>query len=75
MRDGNFGNRGELLLHHKYEGAPLRLDYAQEVLKSLERIWKRPVNLETVSDGEGLLVSFDGDETETEEIDYDPVEA
>jgi len=74
VREGNYGNRGELLLHHKYEGAPLRLDYAQEVLKSLERIWKRPVNLETVADGEGLLLSFDGDDTETEEIDYDPVD-
>jgi stage V sporulation protein R len=47
VRDGNFLNRGELVLWHRYEGVPIRLDYAQEVLENLFKIWKRPVHLES----------------------------
>ena len=73
VRDGNYENRGELLLHHKFGGTPLKLDYAQDVLRSLERIWKRPVNLETVAEDEGVLLSFDGEDHATSEISYESV--
>ncbi len=46
--DANHGNRGELLLRHRWDETDLRDDYAREVLKNLERIWTRPVLLETV---------------------------
>jgi len=73
VRDGNFRNRGELLIHHKHDGTDLRLDHAQAVMESLHRVWKRPVNVETQSDGEGILLHYDGEEHTSEEIEYEPV--
>ncbi len=58
--DGNFRNRGELLLRHTYNGVDLRLDYAQEVLTNLQFIWGRPVHLHTLNDNKPTLLSFDG---------------
>ncbi len=75
IRDGNFRNRGELLLHHKHDGRELRHDHAREVIEAISRVWQRPVNLETIVDGEGKLLTYDidADEHSDEEIDYDPI--
>ena len=62
VEDGNFENRGELLLKHDHQGMDLRTDYAKEVIKSLVRVWKRPVNVSTVSDGKPSILKFDGKE-------------
>lgn len=59
--DGNYGNRSELLLKHKHEGIDLKLDYAQETLKSLYKIWKRPVNIDTIVSGTPKILSYDGE--------------
>jgi stage V sporulation protein R len=67
VRDGNFLNRGELVLWHRYEGVPIRVDYAQEVLQNLFQIWKRPVHLETYDDDRPIVMSFDGEEHSHEE--------
>lgn len=58
--DANFQNRGELLLTHLFEGVELQPDYMQETLKNLQSIWGRPVNLATVLDEEGRIVTYDG---------------
>ncbi len=71
VRDGNFKNRSELLLHHKFEETELRQDYARDVLAALFRIWKRPVNIETVRDEEGILLSYDGNSHSESSWDYD----
>ncbi len=71
VRDGNFRNRAELLLHHKYLGTTLDINYAKGVLKALHRVWKRPVNLETLYEDEGLLLSYDGQEYVEEKITYE----
>lgn len=60
--DGNFENRAELLLGHLFEGVELQPDYMQETMKNLFAIWKRPVNLATVLDEEGRIVTYDGKE-------------
>ncbi|MFW5966819.1 MAG: SpoVR family protein, partial [Persicimonas sp.] len=73
VKDGNFKNRGELLLHHKFDGTPLRLDYAQGVLEALYRVWKRPVNIETVADGSGVLLTFDGGDHDQSAHEYEPI--
>lgn len=73
VRDGNFKNRGELLLHHKFEGTPLDMGYARGVLEALHRVWKRPVNIETLMDDKGLMLSFDGDDFEESSVDYEPI--
>ena len=58
--DGNFRNRGELLLRHQHNGVDLRLDQASDVLANLQLIWSRPVHLQTLVDGKAAMLSFDG---------------
>jgi stage V sporulation protein R len=58
--DGNFENKGELLLTHRHDGVDLKLDHARDTLKALQSLWRRPVNLATRIDGRGALLRFDG---------------
>jgi stage V sporulation protein R len=62
VEDGNYENRGELLLVHKHDGIDLKVDYAKDTLKNLQSFWRRPVNLSTKADGKGLIYRFDGRE-------------
>ncbi len=62
VRDANYGNRGELLLFHKHGGVDLRVDYAQQVLKNIYTIWRRPVLIETKMGDRLKIHSFDGKE-------------
>jgi len=70
VTDDNHRNRTELYLSHEHpgpKGFDLRPGYAQDTLKALHRVWRRPVHLETIREGEGLLISYDGNSvTETE---------
>lgn len=75
VRDANFRNRSELLLHHRFEGTELRVDYAQEVLRALYRIWRRPVNLETKREDKGILLGFDGTEHSEKVHVYEPIQS
>jgi stage V sporulation protein R len=58
--DGNFRNRGELLLRHQHNGVELRLDHAADTLANIQFIWGRPVHLQTLVDGKPTMLSFDG---------------
>ncbi len=58
--DDSFGNSGELLLKHHYEGIELHYEWARETLKNLYFIWKRPVNLWSVFKGRGTIITFNG---------------
>jgi stage V sporulation protein R len=58
--DGNYRNRGELLLRHEYNGIDLKLSHAADTLANLHFIWSRPVHLQTVVDDKATLLSFDG---------------
>jgi stage V sporulation protein R len=60
VEDGNFENRGELLLQHDHRGVDLRADYAKETLNSLVRVWRRPVCIATQTDGKKVLLRYDG---------------
>ena len=60
--DGNYRNRGELLLRHEHNGVDLRLDQAKDTLANLQHLWGRPVHLQTVVDNKPALLSFDGAE-------------
>ncbi|MFC6754690.1 SpoVR family protein, partial [Halorubrum tibetense] len=46
--DGNFKNRGELLLAHQYNGIALDEATAKATLKRVFELWGRPVNLATI---------------------------
>jgi stage V sporulation protein R len=60
VKDGNFKNKNELLLYHKHAGADLKVSEARETMINIERIWKRPVALETVLEGKATLLRWDG---------------
>jgi stage V sporulation protein R len=68
--DGNFENRGELLLKHQHEGVDLKLDHARDTLQNLNRVWKRPVNLLSKVEGKGKLFRFDGRDHSEKSADY-----
>ncbi len=69
VEDGNFENRSELLLIHKHDGVDLKLDYARDTLANVQRIWRRPVNLVTRTEGRGTILRFDGREHSDKRIE------
>ena len=60
--DMNHDNRGELLLEHEHQGMDLKLDWARDVLRSLVRVWRRPVEIHTLVEDKATLLRFDGKE-------------
>jgi stage V sporulation protein R len=66
VKEGNYKNRAELLLHHEFNGPELKLDYAQATLENLYRLWRRPVHIETVLEEHHVTLSYDGTHHESE---------
>src|SRR6516164_6627541 len=58
--DGNYRNRGELLLRHEHSGIDLRIDRAADTLANVQAIWGRPVHLQTVVDKQPSMMTYDG---------------
>jgi stage V sporulation protein R len=69
VMDGNFENRGELLLHHQHEGRDLKWDFSRDTLVNLQRLWKRPVHVETQKEGKKVLLTYDGGEHREKSLD------
>jgi stage V sporulation protein R len=67
--DGNFDNRGELLLSHQHEGRDLKWDFSRDTLVNLHRLWKRPVHVETQREGRKTRLTFDGKEHREKHLD------
>ena len=67
--DGNYRNRGELYLGHRHIGVDLDIKYAQETLKALQAVWKRPVHIHALIDDEPILFSYDGEQTTQQHVD------
>jgi stage V sporulation protein R len=60
--DGNYLNRGELYLAHRFSGLEVEAGKAGEVLRALRRLWGRPVHLQArVNEEMTLLSVLDGD--------------
>jgi stage V sporulation protein R len=62
VEDGNFMNRKELLLNHVHYGVDLDVNFANETLRNLFAIWRRPVNLKTRYEDKEVIFHFDGKE-------------
>ena len=58
--EGNWENRGELLLRHTHFGVDLQRDWAHDTMESLYRLWRRPIALATKFDSKGMLLRYDG---------------
>ena len=69
--DGNYKNRGELYLVHEWVGGDLQVEQAQLTLQSLFTMWKRPVHIQTIVDGKGRLLSYDGKESTSLDLESD----
>lgn len=74
IADGNFENRGELLMTHLWEGIDMQPDYLSETLRNVFALWQRPVNFATVMDGEGQLIRYDGKEFRTLKASTEPAD-
>jgi stage V sporulation protein R len=48
VADGNYENRNELLLDHRYNGVMLDIEQAKNTLERVFELWGRPVNLRTI---------------------------
>jgi stage V sporulation protein R len=70
--DGNFENRGELLIQHDHEGIDMQPDYMTATLKNLQKIWARPVNLVTIMDQEPQLHRYDGKDYSNNKLQTGP---
>lgn len=68
VKDGNFKNRNELLLEHLHEGNDLKHEFTLECLRSLFKVWQRPVHIETIIEDVKRRVSFDGSSHTVEKI-------
>jgi len=62
VEDANYENMGQLLLRHLHEGIDLRLDWAQDTLANIYKIWKRPALIATILSESPTLLKFDGKE-------------
>lgn len=63
--EGNHDNRGELYLMHDYNGIELKIDEGRDTLANLQKLWGRPVHIETIVDEKPTILSFDGSSHET----------
>jgi len=70
--DGNFRNRGELLIGHRYNGVALNEERATATLKRVFELWGRPVSLATIrveyDDGAVRRAKRRGEEPEGTEV-------
>ena len=69
VKDGNYKNRGELYLEHRWSGIEVKITYAEDTLKALYQLWRRPVHIETVLDGCVTVISYDGNEPTMSQTD------
>lgn len=58
--DGNYENRGEMYLVHRDDGMDLKQDHAHDTLEHVQRVWGRPVHLETTVERRRKVLSYNG---------------
>ncbi|MFK8137812.1 MAG: SpoVR family protein [Bdellovibrionales bacterium] len=68
VENGNFRNKGELLLKHLHEGVDMQPNYMEETLKNVAYIWGRPVNIHTEMDEAEFIFRWDGKEFTKEKL-------
>jgi stage V sporulation protein R len=56
--DGNFQNKGELMLWHKHLGGDLDPKWTRETMRAMAAMWKRPVSLETENEGQKKIYTY-----------------
>ena len=69
VEDANFKNRSELLLLHRHEGFDLKISESRRTMEGVYKIWKRPVSVKTIVQGENKILIYDGKEHTEEKWD------
>ncbi len=59
VEDGNYENRGELLLHHRHDGTDLDIGHAKDTMSNLFTVWTRPIVLHTHFEDKPTVLKFD----------------
>ena len=70
--DANGGNRGELVLAHRFDGTALRDDYALATLRNIQKMWRRPVRLYTKTEDASFVCTADGERERREPTNESP---
>jgi len=60
VTDGEYNDRGELYMHHYYNGQELHPTYREGALAQIGYLWRKPVHIQSVEDGKDKLFSYDG---------------
>ncbi len=67
--DGDFGRNHTLYLKHFHDGRDLLLEFAEQSLKHIGRLWEREVVLETQVNGRPSLLKIVGDALKVERLE------
>ncbi|MCL5256566.1 MAG: SpoVR family protein [Chloroflexi bacterium] len=68
VEDGDYRGNRELYLKHLFEEEELDMRWAERTMPCVQRLWGRPVHLETIIDEELVILSCDGDKVTTAKI-------
>lgn len=60
VENGNYEGRGELFIHHIFDGQELDLKYAERTMPYVYAIWGKAVHIETVLEEKPHLLTWDG---------------
>ncbi|WNQ10083.1 SpoVR family protein [Paenibacillus aurantius] len=58
--NGDYKRLGELYLKHSFEGMELDLKYLERTLPSVQKLWGKPVHLETIVEDKKVVFTYDG---------------
>jgi len=71
--DANFENQSELLLKHKHLGSDLDPKWMIETLRSIASLWRRPVSISTIMEGQPKLFRVGYKSGRPDEVSEKPV--
>jgi stage V sporulation protein R len=70
VSNGDYGDKGGLLLRHCHEGLDLDLNYLEKTLAYVQYLWSKPAYLETIMDNRKLIFECqNGQITKTQKQD------
>jgi stage V sporulation protein R len=68
VEDGDYHHNGELYLRHIFDGHELDVAYSEKTLEHVHTLWGRPVHLQTLLEGEEVLLSYNGEKHARENL-------
>ena len=66
VQDGDYNRARELYLKHSFDGRELDQHYAMRTMRYVHQLWGRPIHLETMVEGEPVVLTYDGTNEQVE---------